>query len=149
MNPSLIVPRYIWGALLFSQLLYLYILQTMEGNWARLGNLPPAEIETYKTVFAAISVANFIGAFVIYRVLTSRQRARVKAMGRPEISQLMSLYLIPFILTLALFEAVTLFGFVLSMIAYDATLIYPYIAAGSLGMIWLFPTEDRIRKAFE
>jgi len=153
----MITPRILWGALLFSTLVYLVILQVIE--------LPEAEPDP--VMLPVLGVAG-LGSAIISIFLPAhlhRQQAAVskleveevpdptaQGMFRDQIPTLRrfadpdavvakgaAIFFTPFILGMAMAESVAIYGFFLGFIGFDLVTIIPFWVAAWALMLVRFP----------
>jgi hypothetical protein len=55
----------------------------------------------------------------------------------------------PFIIRLALFEAVAIFGFALGYLNKDFKYFLPFVTVSVITFFFNFPNEDKVREAFK
>lgn len=141
-DPLLFTPRILWFALLVSQLVYVFIL-TVSGA-VPLPAEPPDPMLPLMFGAAAFGVA--VASFVVPAVLTRNLAGTVAegdAHGDPR-RKAMSMMFTPFIISLALSEAVSIFGLIVGYLGHPIAAWAPFIASGMLLTAWRFPTEARM-----
>ena len=106
-----------------------------------------------KLPFTVVAVLCWAAAWFVPRVLLAAARRRraggsggaAGAAGTPELAEVVRLSFVPFIVRLALLEAGTLYGFILTQLSHDPSQIVPFFAVSVLGFAGSFPSEDRLR----
>jgi hypothetical protein len=159
---AMVTVRILWIALTVSNLLLGLITLVVPPQVSQ----PPDA--TMQLVFAGIAVALAVGSFV----LPARIYAASAAQGRVEVAEpeamrggmrgaarfaeplkaarrAMGLANTPYILSMAISEAVSLLGLVLHMQGAPMTVSTPFIAAGTLLAAARFPTLERLVGPFE
>lgn len=153
----MITPRILWGALLFSTLVYLVILQVIE--------LPEAETDpTMLTVLAVAGLSSAIISVVwpafLQRQLAAASKLEVEEVPDPDaqamfrdqiptlrrfadpdavVSKGAAIFFTPFILGMALAESVAIYGFVLGFLGFDLVTIIPFWVTAWALMLVRFP----------
>jgi hypothetical protein len=136
MNP--IVPKIIWSSLVASQLLIYYMAMRLPES----GRLPDPGFTNNQMVFAALAVINgCIGFFLIPKLFANGLRKKLGT-SKPMLAQIFLIMIVQW----ALFESVTLLGFVLANQAVSPQPMVPFLVAGLLGDILTFPSQSRIDK---
>lgn len=128
----------LWGALLASQGLLVFVLNTIAAapapEEAQVPGLPPEG-------FYAIALAIMVAAIFVPKVILANAKRNVREWNQQTIS---SVLLVPNIIRFALCEAITMTGFALALTNHDMKLLWPFLAVGMLGMLLSFPSEERI-----
>ncbi len=135
----LLIPRILWLAMLGTHALYLAIL--VMGLYERPPE-PPDPIILVALAGAALGTA--VASFVVPAVL--RKNAGAPVAADPDVArrQALSAALTPFILSLALSEAVSVMGLVVGFNGHPAFAWAPFLACGALLVAVRFPTEGRM-----
>lgn len=145
-QPSLSVPRIMWLALLVSQVIYAVLLN-VPGLMETAPQPPPAAM---RYGFAAFALMAAIASFVVPSFLWSAALKRSPYGGAQDTSRGhddvalkhgMRLGMTPFILGLALNEAVAIFGLILGILGEPWPFTTPFFAAALVLMFIRFPTE--------
>lgn len=135
--PSLLTMKIIWGALLASTIIYFGVLLQMKGDSA---SEPPPAVFFYGIAFVFFSLS-----FLLPKVL-------LKVMTRPQdlssLHNIIQFYFAPFIIGMALAEAVCVVGFSLSFLQGNSHAYYPFWALSITRMMMLFPTEQKLLNLF-
>jgi hypothetical protein len=143
---SITTPRILWAALLMSQGIYVFLLV---GGILRPPTEPPQPIMLTMISIVAMIVAGV--SIVLPRVLHA-QAARRLAHQEPGLldhgqrvvlQRALQLGFTPLVLSLALSEAVAIFGLVLGAVGFHLAQCVPFFAAGLLLTLIRFPTEGR------
>jgi hypothetical protein len=141
-DPQLFTPRILWAALLLSQAMYVGLLSFP--GLRPMPTDPPDMIIAWGVGAAAVMVA--IASFAV-PALIRRSAAAAPPVdphsGRSARQQAFGAALTPFILSMALSEAISIFGFILGWLGHSAFVWAPFITAGMLLSAWRFPTEAR------
>lgn len=133
--------KIIWFALVVSQLLLGFLVTTL----ANSGRQPTELIEAKRQILIGLGALDWLFAWTIPTVFLRSMAARAKTLT-PENIHVIS------IVQWALFESVTLFGFIIANHDVSVQPMLPFLAAGLLGMVLHFPSERRASKlsqAFE
>jgi|SRR5215467_11804783 len=143
MSRALRVMRILWAAIIASTVVFLVVL-------LRVGPRSASSPEPV-VAYALVSVAAVIG--VLSFVLPARaytQAARARALpGDTDARRIaLVLYMTPFILSLALSEAVALNGFALGFLGFGLTWSVPLFVASWMLLLVRFPTERAILSRF-
>jgi hypothetical protein len=145
--PATFTVQVIWGALLAGQLMYLMAAFQMTAKRAAGQNLSAVATDpgVLKLPFTILAVAVCAAAIFIPRILAKTNPKGVDTQNAP-LTEVIPLFFTPFIVRIALFEAVTLFGFVLVIAGREPiTTMLPFMAASVVGFILNFPNEVKIR----
>jgi hypothetical protein len=137
-NPMLTI-RILWGALLFSSVIYGLVLNMLvhpEGGGG--------QNEMYGIVFPLIGLINAGLAVFLPEILSKGIRARIQ--DPSDLRRVLQQYFVPFIVRMALFESVVIMGFMWAFLTKTTMYYYPMWFVGAAGMIWSFPTETKILK---
>jgi F0F1-type ATP synthase membrane subunit c/vacuolar-type H+-ATPase subunit K len=137
-NPMLTI-RIIWGALLFSTVIYLIVVNTIVRPEEGL-----MENDMYKIIFPMMGLMCAGLAVGIPEILGKGLRAKIQ--NPSDVREVLKFYFTLFILRMALFEAVVIYGFVWAFLTRNTVYYYPMWLVGAGGMIWSFPTEAKILK---
>lgn len=141
--PSMFQPRVIWAALLASQGIYAFI---MFGHFLEVPSEPPDPImlPVLGGVAAMVAVMSFVLPRVLGRPAVAAAVAdiRHRELQLPEIrKRAFMMGFTPFILSIALSEAVGIFGLVLFAVGYPLTTALVFTAASVVLIAVRFPTE--------
>lgn len=169
-QPQLLVFRILWFALLLAAFLYVAI-----GYGVLAKNAHPPQLPIMPMALGGLSVVVAIMSFLMPRFIY-RQRVMemdVKIVNEiapnafpdryreaipkraifadPEraITQAYLSFMTPFIMSLALSEAIALFGLVLLQLGFGPTLPIPFFAVGILLVAIRFPRHSQVQEAFE
>lgn len=143
--PKTLVLKIIWGALLFSQALYVVVLHVqlkplddMPMNTQWMPNLQdPMEIGLF-----AASVALLVASFLVPQILAKASEQKPRADADPSKTDTVpQAFFVPFIIRLALLEAICMQGFVLAFIKRSPNLILPFITISGLLFLKNFPSN--------
>jgi F0F1-type ATP synthase membrane subunit c/vacuolar-type H+-ATPase subunit K len=161
--------RILWGAQLAVPPMFLVVLVIQQ----RAGTLPTDPPFVMLPAFAAVGVALLIASFVVPRILhrSAVRQARLKVedvpddepqlfrtapktirlFADPETARIRGAQLtfVPFILGVAMAEAVACFGLVLGMIGFRLVEVAPFFLLGFVVIASRFPSEARMMRALE
>jgi hypothetical protein len=143
-DPLLTTPRILWASLLMSQLIYAYLLLFAAPH----PDAPPDPMLPMVLAAAAfgVAIASFVVPAVLSRSMASQPTAPI--MGHEDAAaarrRAMSARFVPFIVSLAMSEAVSIFGLVVGWLGHPLTTWAPFLVAGMLLTAWRFPTEARM-----
>ena len=70
-------------------------------------------------------------------------------LSRLNIEDLIANFISPYVIRLALFEAVALFGFSLSFLNKDIKYFIPFATVSIVAYFFNFPSEEKVRNAFK
>jgi hypothetical protein len=126
--------KVLWSGLVLS--LVMYLLTALQ-----MGNATPeppvGRLEFY---LKAGSVALFFLAYLLPRLLARAVSIRRKEGTPPSLSEKFP----PYLLRLALFEAVALLGFVLVIRTSTGGKLWPFLIVSAIGFLSSFPSKDRL-----
>lgn len=162
--------RVLWGALLMATLMYGFLI--FSGIFR-----PPPQPPDQAMLFAlagvacVVAVMSFVLPGMIYKQAVSavkldvidepapagfaaafqRAGSGAKVFADPEaaLRRAAALSQTRLILSVALSEAVALFGFMLAVLGFDKLVAIPFLAVGAVLVVIRFPTEEQIVKPFE
>jgi F0F1-type ATP synthase membrane subunit c/vacuolar-type H+-ATPase subunit K len=139
MSDPLLVRRILWAALLVSQGIYVWVL-------AFSGAVPPPmepPDPMLPMVLGAVALSVAVASFVVPMLLlrSASGASQHAPSGR---QQAHARTFTPFIVSLAMSEAVSIFGLVAGYLGHPALVWAPFFAAGFVLTAWRFPTEGRM-----
>jgi hypothetical protein len=144
--------RIIWTALLGSQLIYGFVLIFLISQ----NDTPPESVNQFLLpMFSSVAIILFFAAIYLQRFLLKEAKKQLQAktgelvLSKLNIEDLIQFYTAPFIVRLALFEAVALFGFSLGFLNKDINFYIPFVTASMVAYFFNFPTEEKTRNAFK
>ena len=146
-QPSISVPRIMWLALLVSQGIYLTLLNVP--GLIEVAPEPPPAVMRFVLMGVALLVA--VASFVVPRILWASALKRTayrapqdtaRSHDEAALRQGMKLGMAPFILGLALNEAVAIFGLVLGFLGEGWLFTTPFFVLAIVLMLVRFPTEE-------
>ena len=151
MRPSILVPRILWAALLGSQALYvaLIVLGVLE---APSEPADPIMLPALGAVALGTSVASFVVPRILHRSAIAQALPAVQHQGSGELAVIRAAYqagMSPFIVSLALSEAVALYGLVLAALGFPVLYCLPFSGLGAMLTLVRFPTESAFLAPFE
>jgi hypothetical protein len=141
--PELSTMRVIWGALLVSLGLYVFVAVQKQPT-PFVFNLSAANPQNMvEMVISGMAVLMVALAFVLPNMFLIRAK---KSVGpQTDVRQMARYYFVPFIVRLALLESCTLYGFAMSFMRRDAMIMLPFVLISIVGYLMSFPTEAGIR----
>jgi hypothetical protein len=169
-HPALKTTRILWFALFASTFIYMGVAYGVLPKNARAPETPSMPF-----VFGGISLVLGVMSFLLPR-MTYQQAAKtmnakiedevvpnafpdryrqampkraVFAEPNAAVGQAYACFNTPFILSLALSEAIALFGFVLSQMGFDKMISLPFFLAGAVLVAIRFPTQANVQRMFE
>lgn len=149
---QMMTPRILWAALLFSQVMYVVLLV---GGYLQVPPEPPQPI--LLTAISAVAMLVAALSVVLPRVLHAQAARRLahQEPGLPDhgaavvMRRALGLGFAPFVLSIALSEAVAIFGLVLGVIGFHLAQCAPFFAAGMMLTLIRFPTQGRFLRPIE
>ncbi|HRI62858.1 MAG TPA: hypothetical protein PK156_01435 [Polyangium sp.] len=170
-HPALMTLRILWFALLMSTFLYMGIAYGVLAGKATVPQIPimPPVLAALSLVLAATSflLPRFIypqaaktAAVKIEEEVASNSafpdryreaspKQRVFADPSEAMSKAFACFMTPFILSLALSEAIALFGLVLAQLGFETILSVPFFVAGAVLIAIRFPQQATVVTMFE
>jgi hypothetical protein len=143
--PPTFTPMIIWGALLMSQLMYVMVALQVSNRVNPNAAATTADPGVLKFPLSLAALAAFTAAIFIPRILLKSSANRLNTDNAP-LKDLMKAFMPPFIVRLALFEGVTLLGFVLVIAGREPLItMLPFLGASMIGFILNFPNEAKVR----
>lgn len=140
MNQHLKTPRLTWLGMTNSVVIYVVIVFMLAKDWE--GPNEDLDLNLFLLVFGAVSVLLALGSLLIKRFLYFGPH---EGKGL-EPSRAAELYYIPFIVSLALAEAIGIFGFVLSFLSQQTWPVFPFAAVALVIMLSHFPRESHLTR---
>ena len=141
LDKGILTLKFIWGAMLFSLFLYLFVA-------VQLGPRLPVTMDA--AVFAKLRLALFAVALVTPLFIPVLRRAILAAAGQePKGNQafrhpLLQRYASATIVSLALAETLGIYGLILFLLGHDPTDLYLLLIASAAVMIYFRPRRDEI-----
>lgn len=132
----------IWGALLFSQIIYGAVLLFMIDDF-ELANEPSEALVPILSSVALIAL--FAGYFLPKKLIGAQKLDLSQGQSLDELCQAIAA---PFIMRLALFDSVTVMGFVLAFTTGEVKYFYPFALVGIFSHLTNFPSPERIKNLF-
>lgn len=139
------VIKVIWGALVYSQLMYGVVIYLTQREYldAPFATDHPMFMNTVVMAVAAFAAAIFIPASLLE---TAKRKMKDQASGGGQ-TNYVAAYFTPWIVRMALFEAVTIFGLTFVFQSHIPVAFVPFAVVGLLGQVSQFPSEQRIKDA--
>lgn len=148
---NLLTVRILWGALLFSSLLYgfaLYFVISQQGD----EYASPMDPQLLKGLGLAAAIS-LITAIMLPRLLWSKinvgQGVRAPMITEEMVMPHLQSFFTPFIIRLALIESVAMFGFAMSFLSRDMNYYYALEAVAVMAMLANFPSVNFIAKTIK
>jgi len=140
---------FLWGGMFVSLLIYTGLV-VFAGHLLRSGKaqLDPATLQTLTMALAFIAAVLLAGAFIVRnRLLNASPAAATRPARRgnddgPPPPPAVARYTTAMLVSLALCEAVAIFGFVLFMLGADNLLCYLFIGTGAMAMLFFRPRRE-------
>lgn len=147
--PPLMTLQIIWAALLLSAGMYVGLAFFVPFRGA--GDM---DIRVMELAFTVVALGLLAVSFVLPRRMLAQAAAakcaeEKKEPGSLSLSELAMLAQAPWIIRLALCEAVAVFGLVLVFLSQQPMKIVPFAALSALAMLAAFPSESALRRAAE
>lgn len=136
----LLPAQIIWGGLVFSLFVLVFVAQTARQPLGDNSN-PPAPSDL-STVFAFIAIA-LMGVSYAIRNLRLTLKQPTQAQLSPSQSKVAQ-YLPRMLIRCALHEAVAILGFVLATLSNSPEEMYPYVVAAIVANLFIFPSAERV-----
>jgi F0F1-type ATP synthase membrane subunit c/vacuolar-type H+-ATPase subunit K len=134
--------KILWGALLASHFMYLFVLYTVNQSYEGEKGL---EEPMLLPVMASGALCAWAAGFFLYKHFLATEKKKVR---NPSQDEMASIYLTPMIVRLALFEAAAIMGFVPAFLSHDINYFLPPLLI-NIGLFAMnFPSEQRIKDAF-
>ena len=151
MGARLLPPRIIWATLLFSQAMY--VLLMLGGYLQRPSEAPdPIMLYAIGLVAGVVAIVSFVVPRFVHRAGVARSVGDLRhheASVETIQQRALAIGFTPFILSVALSEAVAIFGLVLFLIGFPFLESVPFSAAGALLTLVRFPTARTFLGPFE
>ena len=146
--PPLINLQIIWGGLLVSTVIYVFVAYSVGGQGAAPD---PEQARIFELVCAAVALGCLGASFVLPRRLLAAAIARDSTdVGQDTpLPQLVRASFAPWIVRMALCETVATMGLMLALISHTPMKIMPFAALALLALLAAFPSESALRRAAE
>jgi hypothetical protein len=149
---NLSILKIIWGALLGSHLMYGLALNFLVGQNSNVTE----EVNSFflPLLSSMAIILFFIAIFSQKYFLGIAKKQLVVKFGQVDLSRLniedlIANFISPYVIRLALFEAVALFGFSLSFLNKDIKYFIPFATVSIVAYFFNFPSEEKVRNAFK
>ena len=134
--------KILWGALLASHFIYVFVLYTLNQNYEGEKGL---ENPMMLPIMASAAIFAYAAGFFLFKHLLGGEKKKMLNRSQDEMA---TLYLTPMILRLALFEGAAIMGFMLAFISHDINYYLPPLIL-NVGLFAMnFPSEQRVKDAF-
>jgi hypothetical protein len=147
-QPPLLVLQIIWVAMLFSVGTYVGLSFIVP-----LGGDGAMDTRVLELVFTVVALGLLAMSFVLPRRMLASAVAQGPGAGKDPaampLNELIAKAKAPWIVRLAMCEAVAVFGLVLVFLSHRPMKIVPFAALSILAMLAAFPTESSLRRAAE
>ena len=146
-SPSqlLLVPRIIWGVLLFSQFTYFLVVSTLPVPTNQV--VPPPAFfdfsDRFTPPFITLALIELVAAYFIPKLMTPKSATA----ETDSLKLLLDRAFTGMIIRFALLESICLYGFVIALTSHDPRRMVPFALVATLGFALNFPTEEKIRAA--
>lgn len=135
----------IWGAMLFSIVIYSVVLTMVTGNPDAIAPDPDIAVQL-SYILAGLGFGLVAMTFIARQVMLHKPLADGKF---DSLTKLRGAYLTVSIISWALAEAIALFGFVLSFLSHNLDYYMAFAPAGILMLLLTRPQARRIEEQFE
>jgi len=143
-TPAFMNARVIWFAMILSNPLFAFV------SWNIVSQRPEEEVIPFfkyslTPMMGGIAVLILLlGYYMTYRTM-DYYRATTPKLPESQIpSQAMSNFMVPFVVRMAICEAVALFGLVITLSTGDMWGVAIFAAVAMLQQVWFFPTAKRV-----
>jgi len=145
---SLATLKIIWGAMLFSLAIYLFI-GTYLSSRLQSGLSDPDTVDIIRSVLYAVSMATL----VVTKIMRKKALAKVGEAARPEgqedsdavnLAPVLARYATAMIVSLALSESIGIYGLVLSLLGTGTTDLFVLTGVAAAAMVYYRPREDEV-----
>lgn len=142
-NKSMATLKIIWGAILFSLLLYLgaglYLSKNLSG-----GLSDPGTVSLLRAVLFAVSLVTL----AVTKILRVKSFANARARGREgegkNVGSAVGIYATATIVSLALSESIGIYGLVLSLLGGSTTDLFILVGLAAAAMVYYRPRTDEV-----
>lgn len=143
MERSIAVPRLIWAALVFSNLMYGLVLVTQFKDQLA-APFPSTHILVFPLMVIALMALAI--AMILPKALFMKAKAKFDASAVPPTDQqIMQSFFAPWIIRMALLESISIYGFLLAMMTQAPIAFVPFGALSILTQLSQYPTPQRVR----
>ncbi len=149
---NLVTLKILWGALLASHFLYGFgISFLIRENTIQTETISPMLLP----ILSSMGIILFFGAIFIQRFFLqiAKKQLGIKFgavdLSKLDIEDLISSFIAPFVVRLALFEAIAILGFILAFLNKDMKFFIPFATLSIVAYFFNFPSEEKIRNAFK
>lgn len=131
----------IWGAMLFSLFIYLFVAHYLKGSIE--ASLDENTLGLFRSALYAVSAVTLISSFYIRKLILRTKRMSGRQV--PEVqSPAVARYFTALIVTLALCESVGIYGLVLFLMGKNSTDLYLFIAVSVAAMVYYRPRKEEV-----
>lgn len=143
-TPPLMTLQILWIGLFFSILVYVGV-----AFFVPLGGegMAAGELRMIELVLALVALSCLVTSFILPRRMLASAVPKGEAGADLELPKLVRLAASPWIVRMALCEAVATMGLVLAFLAHQPMRVVPFAALSALAMLTAFPTEQALRRA--
>ena len=128
------IARILWYALLFSQVVYLYVPTRLAGG----STASPESVDRISLVLAAVAIGVGVATLIVRRrmLVAPIQTGQLD----PDTPEGFQKAFVPFILNLALTESIAIHGLVIALLSREPVRAWPFAVAAFALMFWHRPT---------
>lgn len=129
----------IWAALFASLVMYLVVAFQLDPSEV-ISRPSPEEIKQYEFLFSICAVVTFPAAIFLPRFLNKMMMLKVKEHSEVVLARRFP----PYLLRLALFESVALYGFVLAAMTSEGERMWPFLFVAAFGFLISLPSREKL-----
>lgn len=147
--PPLLVLQIIWGAMLLSIGMYVGVAFFVPFTGEATAETRVMELALTVVALVLLAVSFVVPRRMLAQAIAQRQAEGEKDPGAIPLAALVTAAQSPWIVRLALCEAVAVFGLMLVFLSHQPMKIVPFAALSALAMLAAFPSESALRRAAE
>ena len=145
---GMIVLWFIWGAILFSLFVYIFISHTL-GDEIRKGASEEIDLSLFRNILMAVGIVeifiiHFLRKLMLPKVPESYRAEMQLESSKADPVRAVALYTRAMIITLALAESIGIYGLVLFFIGDSSEVLYMFMAVSAALMIYYRPKRDEL-----
>jgi hypothetical protein len=147
-TPSLMNLQIIWGAILASTVIYVFVAYAVGGQSSALD---AEQTRIFELVCAAVALSGLGASFVLpRRMLTAALAKEPVEVGQDTpLPRLVRAAFPAWVVRMALCEMVATMGLMLALVTHKPVKIMPFAALAMLALLAAFPSEPALRRATE
>ena len=134
------MPRLLWGSLLTSQIVYVFVAHVAITGPAHEGGLAALPFVAAICLTAAIIIPRMMARQMLKTTLSADL-----TIATVPVPQLVTTMFTPLLVRFAMIEVVGVLGMVSAMTSGDSVKVYPFAAAAVVAMLINFPSEGKLR----